>query len=203
MSRVERPLWWENQIPRLRVLIEDLNRRLDKMGNCGTERRRVLEDRVKFQFELDNALRAAELHRAKPKENQIVETRSGSEPSSDTEEVPKSWNEVEISFISDERVQIRAGCGIVKTYNYTELGFEDSRNGKPNLAWEMLRYLGGSQGFLERPLPGSVRAKAQKRLQEIRNALRKLYKIESNPIPFNGVDYQASFKISRKPSFDT
>ena len=34
--------WWEAEIPRLRVLIEDLGRRLDKMGFFGTERQRVL-----------------------------------------------------------------------------------------------------------------------------------------------------------------
>jgi hypothetical protein len=41
------------------------------------------------------------------------------------------WEDIEISFTSDERVQIRNG-GTTYTCNYGELGFEDRRNELPN-----------------------------------------------------------------------
>jgi hypothetical protein len=42
----------------------------------------------------------------------------------------------------------------------------------------------------------------EKRIQEIRRALRKHFRISSDPIPFiPGTGYKAAFKISCSPSF--
>ena len=50
---------------------------------------------------------------------------------------PTSWRDIEIAFLSDERVEICCGSER-KTYHYNEFGFEDRRDGKPSLAWGML-----------------------------------------------------------------
>jgi hypothetical protein len=54
-----------------------------------------------------------------------------------------SWEDIEILFLSDHRVQIRDGAK-QETYNYEELGFADGRvkrgkTPKPNRAWAILR----------------------------------------------------------------
>ena len=60
-----------------------------------------------------------------------------------------TWDVVEISFLSDERVQVRNGANS-ETHNYAELGFADDRNGKPNSAWLTLRDLQKGAGSLGR-----------------------------------------------------
>jgi hypothetical protein len=107
---------------------------------------------------------------------------------------PKSWQEIEIVFLSDHRVEISIGDER-KTYNFGELGFEDRRNGKPSFAWVMLRDLAERSGTLQRPAPGRTRASHQKRIEEIRRKLRTRFKIDTDPIPFNGSVYQTSFTI--------
>jgi uncharacterized protein YPO0396 len=56
---------------------------------------------------------------------------------------------------------------------------------------------------MARPTAGKGRATVQKRIEEIRERLCGRLGIEANPIPFNGHTYQASFKISCRPSFNT
>lgn len=116
---------------------------------------------------------------------------------------PLSWQEIEIAFLSEERVEIRSGSNCRTTYNYGELGFEDRRNGKPGLAWVTLRELARRGGDMPRPLPGKGRATLQKRIEEIREKLRSHFNIEGDPIPFNGSTYKASFKVGCRQSFDT
>jgi hypothetical protein len=119
------------------------------------------------------------------------------------EKKPLSWQEIEIAFLSDERVEIRSGSNSRTTYNYGELGFEDRRNGKPSQSWVILRELAKCSGDMPRPLAGKPRAAAQKRIEEIREKLRSHFKIEGDPIPFNGNMYKASFKVGCRQSFDT
>jgi hypothetical protein len=40
--------------------------------------------------------------------------------------------------ISDERVRVKDGTQL-QTFNYSEMGFEDRRSGKPNEGWGTLR----------------------------------------------------------------
>jgi hypothetical protein len=115
-----------------------------------------------------------------------------------------TWDTIEISFLSDERVQIRHGT-ISETRNYAEFGFDDKRSGKPNQAWVALRALAEQRGVIKdaakMPQPWS---KVEKRIQEIRKVLRKHFGISADPIQFvNRVGYQAKFKICCSPSFHT
>jgi hypothetical protein len=114
-----------------------------------------------------------------------------------------TWDTIEISFLSDERVQIRNGANS-ETLNYAEFGFEDGRSGKPNRAWEALRVLAARRGIIGDAAAVGKWPKFEKRVQEIRKVLRKHFLISADPIPFvEGTGYQALFKISCRPSFDT
>jgi hypothetical protein len=116
-----------------------------------------------------------------------------------------SWQTIEISFLSDERVQIRCGPQI-ETRNYSELvGFADRRNGKPNQAWVMLRAMAEAKGLI-RDAANAARdwPRVEKRMQEIRKALREHFAISVDPVPYiEGAGYQARFKIGCGPSFHT
>ena len=115
-----------------------------------------------------------------------------------------TWDTIEISFLSDERIQIYNGTD-TKPYNYAEFGFADSRNGKPNQAWLTLRDLAENRGMLKFAERGIVLwPKVEKRIQEIRKALRNRFGITSDPFLFKeGIGYQARFKIGLSPSFHT
>jgi hypothetical protein len=115
----------------------------------------------------------------------------------------RTWNEIEIAFLSEERVEIRNGSNGQTTYNYGELRFEDRRNGKPSGSWVILRELAQRGGDMPRPPAGKARAAAQKRIEEIREKLRAHFKIDGDPIPFNGSTYKTSFKVSCRQSFET
>ena len=115
-----------------------------------------------------------------------------------------SWRSIEISFLSDERVQIRNGTD-TETRNYGELGFADRRSEKPKLAWVTLRTLAEQRGIIrDAGKTGGDWPKVEKRIQEIRKVLRKHFSITADPIPFvEGTGYQACFKIGCSPSFHT
>jgi hypothetical protein len=127
-------------------------------------------------------------------------TGIGGAPSSDgtaKEEKPRatSWQEVKISFVSDERVQIRIGTW-TETCNYGELGFRDRRDGKPNRAWICLRMFAKQGGTL--PIgKGSLDARVtlEKAVQEIRKALRSHFGLPADPLPLVSGAYTAVFKI--------
>jgi len=115
-----------------------------------------------------------------------------------------SWTAIEISFLSDERVQIHYGA-TTETRNYAELGFEDGRTKNPNQAWAILRVLAAQNGVIRNGVTAGVPwPKVEKRIQEIRKVLRKHFGVADDPIPFvDGVGYQACFKIGCAPSFHT
>jgi len=115
-----------------------------------------------------------------------------------------SWNTIEISFLSDERVQLRHSVKS-ETRNYAEFGFADGRSGKPNQAWETLRAMAEDGGTI-RDAAKVLRTwpKVEKRIQEIRKVLRAHFGISDDPIPFvEGIGYRARFKIGCSPSFHT
>jgi hypothetical protein len=119
-----------------------------------------------------------------------------------------SWQAIEISFLSDERVQIRNGANI-ETRNYGELGFADRRakrgEPKPNRAWVTFRAMAEQNGIIrDGAKTGAAWRYVEKRVQEIRKVLRNHFSITADPIPFvKGTGYQACFKIGCSPSFHT
>ena len=125
-------------------------------------------------------------------------------PGSSPVKLVENWEQVEITFLSDERVQIRNGSQR-ETLNYGEFGFSDARNGKPNQAWITLRALAEGRGVIKDAAHARGQwTKVEKRIQEIRKVLRKHFGITADPIPFvEGAGYQACFKIGCTLSFDT
>jgi hypothetical protein len=118
-----------------------------------------------------------------------------------------SWDAIEISFLSDERVQIRNGAK-TETRNYAELGFSDRRakggQPKPNIAWVTLRAMAEQNGIIRDGTTGGVWRKVEKRMQYIRKTFRQHFGITADPVPFiSGTGYQACFKIGCGPSFRT
>jgi hypothetical protein len=146
-----------------------------------------------------------------------LDGRAGSDPTL-TENVPPradganlvgtGWQAIEVSFLSDERVQIRNGTSI-ESRNYGELGFADRRakhgNPKPNQAWVTLRVMAEQKGVIrDAAKTGQDWPKVEKRVQEIRKVFRKHFGITADPIPFvAGTGYQALFKIGCGPSYQT
>ena len=115
-----------------------------------------------------------------------------------------TWDTIEISFLSDERVQIRHGV-TSETRNYAEFGFADGRSGKPNQAWVTLRALAEQGGIIrDTAKTGRTWPKVEKRMQEIRRVFRKHFGISADPIPFvEGTGYEAHFKINCRSSYHT
>ena len=118
------------------------------------------------------------------------------------------WSDVSISFLSDLRVQISTPARS-ETLSYGEMGFEDRRGSKsegqpkPQKAWQVLLFLAQNDGLMKAALvTRHGHATAQKRMQELRRALRKHFQIYLDPLPYiKGKGYQAQFKITCGPSF--
>jgi len=89
-----------------------------------------------------------------------------------------------------------------RTLNYAEFGLVDRRTDGPNKAWEALRALAEGGGRIKPGAQGDW-PKLEKRIQEIRAALRKCFLIDDDPIPYSpGNGYVARFKIGLSRSFD-
>ena len=90
------------------------------------------------------------------------QSEPGSMPESSGVQKQLAWQEIEITFLSDHRVEICCGANR-NTYNYGELGFQDRRSGKsqepkPTRAWVMLCGIAQQKGTLPRPPAGKNRA---------------------------------------------
>jgi hypothetical protein len=113
------------------------------------------------------------------------------------------WDDITISFLSDERVQIWIG-NQTETCNYAELGFQDHRDDKPRRAWTLLRIIAETGGTISDTgkTHGSW-SQVEKGIQEIRQLLRQYFGISADPVPYvNGPGYKTRFKIERAPSYD-
>jgi len=116
---------------------------------------------------------------------------------------PTSWAEVEICFLSDDRVQLTAGKH-TETLNYADFGFADGRSQRPNLAWVILRALAVSGGTIGRPPDAKGWPSVEKRMQKLRKMFRARFKLDDDPLPFvEGVGYRAQFKICCASSFNS
>jgi hypothetical protein len=95
----------------------------------------------------------------------------------------RDWGDIEISFLSDERVQITVGSH-TETRNYAEMGFASKLNGKPVLAWVTLRAMAQAGGFIMVASSGRKWADIEKRMQEIRKVLRQQFGLSADPLQF-------------------
>jgi hypothetical protein len=114
------------------------------------------------------------------------------------------WEDLEIRFLSDERVQMFIRGRADDTLNFAEMGFQDRRGkgGKPNGAWWLLRTLAENGIIPAKRISGQQNI--QKLAQQTRKVLCAHFDLSEDPIPFkDGTGYVASFKITKSPACDT
>jgi hypothetical protein len=121
-----------------------------------------------------------------------------------TRTVEGVWEDIEISFLSDERVEVKIGTQ-VRTLNYAEMGFRDRRSGNPNQAWGLLRALAHAGGGIPDSARNSKDFMAMgKRIERMRKTLKTHFQIASDPIPKDPPSgYCCRFKIGCAGSFQT
>lgn len=120
-----------------------------------------------------------------------------------------NWEDIEILFLSDERVQITLGTQ-TETRNYEEMGFASKQNGKPVLAWVALREMAERGGVTQVVGDREMWAAVEKRIQEIRKVLRHRFGLTDDPLPFKKMQrgskdfgYRAKFKVGCRPSYES
>lgn len=130
-------------------------------------------------------------------------TNGGKQEGPRTKLAAADWKEIEINFLSDQRVEIRVGERR-ENCNCGELGFLDRRSGKPNLAWIELRRLAEAEGGLKTSAKDQSWSAVEKRMQVIRKFLKSYFQLESDPLPFvKGAGFRARFAIRTGPSYET
>ncbi|HAW57726.1 MAG TPA: hypothetical protein DCX03_01720 [Bacteroidales bacterium] len=90
-----------------------------------------------------------------------------------------SWSKVEIKFINEEVVYIKADKKTA-TVNYEGLGFNNDKTGKPNTAWHFLFELakrGGETSEIKSPIPDSIK----QHKKTISDRLKKIFKNDTDP----------------------
>jgi hypothetical protein len=111
-----------------------------------------------------------------------------------------SWSDLEVRFVSEERVRVSVGTTI-ENLNYAEMGFEDRRSHKPTLAWDVLKALAENLGTLK--VSERAWSKTERRIQEIRKILRDRYRLKGDPLPYvDSEGYRAEFRILCNASYD-
>ncbi len=126
-----------------------------------------------------------------------VEPAIAAEPPINPPLLPTKWSDLELRFISEERVIASAGMA-TENLNYAELGFEDKRSHKPTLAWGVLKKLAESGGTLK--VGDGAWSNTERRIQEIRKTLRKRYRLEADPLPYvRREGYRTEFRIICNP----
>jgi hypothetical protein len=118
-------------------------------------------------------------------------------------EFPASkWEEIEILFFNEHSVQLKVGETSTNC-DFAALGMANLRTGKPLRAWLMLQFLALQSGVMTTPPTKDVRwTTVEKRMQELRAWLRRVFGAAGDPLPFaNKNGYRAAFRIGCAPSY--
>lgn len=106
------------------------------------------------------------------------------------------WENFIAKFIDDENLLIEIQ-GKKQTANFSEMGFEDKRTGKPNLLWFFLKLLAEEGGEIT-PKSTEYNERYKKIKQGLSNKLKYYFKIEYDPFyPYRGSPEKSgnSYKI--------
>jgi len=106
------------------------------------------------------------------------------------------WNDVKITFISDEEILVQYAKESFYR-NFKNTGFEDGRSGKPIASWAVLREAATRKG--EIPFTFVNRKTVEKTVQTLNNKLSKLFPhLPKRPIKVNKHKngYHFAFKIA-------
>lgn len=116
---------------------------------------------------------------------------------------PARWEDIEIRFTSEQRVQVFVCGKPSQTLNYADMDFEDRRGGggKPTRAWSFLLEVAQRQGMYPADRVFGDQT-IQKRAQEVRDRLEALFHVDGDPLPFvPGTGYKSRFSVRLSPSF--
>jgi len=113
------------------------------------------------------------------------------------------WESIELVFLSETSLQIYIDGKPAAKRNFDELGFVDGRRDEPNTAWRLLTRFAELGGVVGTPQDANMEwRKVEKQVQAIRQALREMFSISDDPLPFiRGGGYQARFGIRCAPSY--
>lgn len=110
------------------------------------------------------------------------------------------WEDISIIFIDGETVKITVGS-ICKTKTYSQMGFMNTKNGKPNKQWNDLEDIAGCYGMLSWDTPSKdLPYKRKKRKQLIADTLKSFFNLPDDPFyPYmKGSGWKTRFNISSK-----
>lgn len=114
------------------------------------------------------------------------------------------WEDIEITFLSDFRIQVKIGSEIQSPLTFAEMDFHSKKNVRtPVAAWVALRQLAECGGSLRAARDGRLWAVVEKRVQEIRSRFKTLFGLSDDPFTFtkrtrqnpDGAGYCAKFRI--------
>jgi hypothetical protein len=109
--------------------------------------------------------------------------------------LPRTWDAVEIRFVSDFTFQAVVNGTVRAPQNYAEVGLGDGRHGRPKAAWETLRALAESGGVVASTRTAADWPRLEKRIQELRRVLQAVFTVPDDPIPYRDGAYRTRFTI--------
>lgn len=106
-----------------------------------------------------------------------------------------TWEDVSIKFKDGHTVSVKVGDA-AGTYNYTQMGMADERNGNPTKQWKLLESFATAHGKLGWGHSDAAR-KNQKRRETLAENLRDFFRIEGDPFRWtkDGKAWEAHFMI--------
>jgi len=112
-----------------------------------------------------------------------------------------SWGDISMRFIDKECLYIKAGGKSLGNINFAVLGFENKKNGKPDIVWLTLFILGQLDGEISWETKGRSEedaSKVKKNISILRRRLKNLFGISGDPFyPYNKEKaYKTKFIIS-------
>lgn len=174
---------------------------------CGPECEKLLQKRTASFFSLADLLICKDdgtLAMEKPADEILADFRAAVLPSlKDTGPMilfptppDATWGDVSIKFKDGHTVSIKVGEAS-GTYNYTQMGMVDERNGNPTKQWKLLESFATAHGKLGWGHPDAAR-KNQKRRETLAENLRDFFRIEGDPFRWtkDGRAWEAYFTIS-------
>jgi hypothetical protein len=106
-----------------------------------------------------------------------------------------SWTNVEIRFLDSHTVTVIAG-GHRARLMYSQMGLANSKNGLPNMQWELLVALAHNHGVMTWNSPGA-RRENRKHRESLNRRLREFFGIDGDPIELteDSKGYRCVFRL--------
>jgi len=103
------------------------------------------------------------------------------------------WSDVSIRFTDGHTVLVRVR-DIHRTVNYTQMGMNDARSGRPDQQWGLMQTFAQNRGLLTWDLPGA-HPKNQKRKEVLASNLKAFMRLADDPFEIVPGGWRAKFGI--------